>query len=115
MPLALHQCTLTDDVMLMDCTLPAFTLDNTLPAVSLLWRVQLDGWAKITPGRDYKTFSAWLCALDLFIPLDALGQKKTWAPRHRAAGEESGATGSAGLYKWRAESLQLWARRWSPG
>ena len=22
---------------------------------------------------------AWLCALDLFIPLDALGQKKTWA------------------------------------
>ena len=79
MPLALQQYTLTDEVMLMDCTLPAFTLDDTLPTISLLWRVQLDGWAKITPGRNYETFSAWLCALDLFIPLDALGQKKTWA------------------------------------
>ena len=80
MPLALQQYTLTDEVMLMDCTLPAFTLDDTLPTISLLWRVQLDGWAKITPGRNYETFSAWLCALDLFIPLDALGQKKTSAP-----------------------------------
>ena len=52
MPLALQQCTLTDEVMLMDCTLPAFTLDDTLPTVSILWRVQLNGWAKITPGRD---------------------------------------------------------------
>ena len=78
MPLALQQYTLTDEVMLMDCTLPAFTLDDTLPTISLLWRVQLDGWAKITPGRNHETFSAWLCALDLFIPLDALGQKKTW-------------------------------------
>jgi len=79
-PLALQQCTLTDEVMLMDCTLPAFTLDDTLPTVSMLWRVQLNGWAKITPGRDYETFSAWLCALDLFIPLDALGQKNMGAP-----------------------------------
>ena len=32
------------------------------------------------PGRDYETFRAWLYALDVFIPLDALEQEKTWAP-----------------------------------
>ena len=115
MPLALQKYTLTDEVMLMDCTLPAFTLDDTLPTISLLWRVQLDGWTKITPGRNYETFSAWLCALDLFIPLDALRQKKHGRPRHRAAGGEGGATGCAGLSKWQAESLRPWARLWSPG
>ena len=61
--------------MLMDCTLPAFTLDDTLPTVSMLWRVQLDGWAKITPGRDYETFSAWLCALPVH-PTGCVGAEK---------------------------------------
>lgn len=38
------------------------------------------GLGKTTPGRDYETFRAWLYALDVFIPLDALGQEKAWAP-----------------------------------
>ena len=51
-----------------------------LPADSPVWKVQLEDWARTTPGRDYETFRAWLYALDVFIPLDALGQEKTWAP-----------------------------------
>jgi len=47
---------------------------------SPLWRLQLDAWAQTTSGRDYTSFSAFLYALDLFIPLDALGQEKNWAP-----------------------------------
>ena len=47
---------------------------------SPLWRVQLDAWAQTTSGRDCTSFSAFLYALDLFIPLDALGQEKNWAP-----------------------------------
>ena len=53
---------------------------HPLPADSPLWRAQLDAWVKTEPGRDYESFSAWLYALDLFIPLDALGQEKNWAP-----------------------------------
>ena len=48
--------------------------NTPLPADSPLWRAQLDAWVKTEPGRDYESFSAWLYALDLFIPLDALGQ-----------------------------------------
>ena len=51
-----------------------------LPADSPLWKAQLENWAKATPERDYETFRAWLYALDVFSPLDALGQEKTWAP-----------------------------------
>jgi cbb3-type cytochrome oxidase subunit 3 len=51
-----------------------------LPTYSLLWRAQLDAWVKTEPQRDYESFSAWLYALDLFIPLDSLGQEKNWAP-----------------------------------
>jgi hypothetical protein len=29
---------------------------------------------------DYETFNARLYALDLFVPLDALGQENSWAP-----------------------------------
>ena len=47
---------------------------------SPLWRAQVDAWAQTTSGRDYTSFSAFLYALDLFIPLDALGQEKNWAP-----------------------------------
>jgi hypothetical protein len=54
--------------------------NTPLPASSPLWRAQLDAWVKTKPGRDYESFSAWLYALDLFIPLDALGQEKNWAP-----------------------------------
>lgn len=37
-------------------------------------------WADTPAGKDYETFSAALYALDLFVPLDALGQETTWAP-----------------------------------
>lgn len=37
-------------------------------------------WADTPAGKDYETFSAGLYALDLFVPLDALGQETTWAP-----------------------------------
>lgn len=37
-------------------------------------------WEDTASAKDYTTFSAPLYALDLFIPLDALGQKAAWAP-----------------------------------
>ena len=57
-----------------------------LHPVSPLWRAQLDAWAQTTSGRDYTSFSAFLYALDLFIPLDALGQEKNWAPSAERGG-----------------------------
>jgi hypothetical protein len=53
---------------------------------SPLWRTQMDAWAQTTSGRDYTSFSAFLYALDLFIPLDALGQEKNWAPSAERGG-----------------------------
>jgi hypothetical protein len=53
---------------------------------SPLWRAQMDAWAQTTSGRDYTSFSAFLYALDLFIPLDALGQEKNWAPSAERGG-----------------------------
>ena len=69
---------------------------------SPLWRLQLDAWAQTTSGRDYTSFSAFLYALDLFIPLDALGQEKIGRPQPNGAGGANGATGCAGLCKWPA-------------
>jgi hypothetical protein len=37
-------------------------------------------WQDTPAGQDYESFSAFLYALDLFVPLDALGQETTWAP-----------------------------------
>jgi hypothetical protein len=37
-------------------------------------------WQGTPAGQDYESFSAGLYALDLFVPLDALGQETTWAP-----------------------------------
>ena len=45
-----------------DCTLPLKT------------------WLDSDSAKDYETFSWGLYALDLFVPLDALGQEKAWAP-----------------------------------
>jgi len=53
---------------------------------SPLWRTQMDAWAQTTSGRDYTRFSAFLYAFDLFIPLDALGQEKNWAPSAERGG-----------------------------
>jgi len=32
------------------------------------------------PARDYESFSRWLYAIDLFLPLDTIGQTEAWAP-----------------------------------
>ncbi|MDB2607647.1 hypothetical protein N9Y66_02285 [Planktomarina temperata] len=53
---------------------------------SPLWRTLMDAWAQTTSGRDCTSFSAFLYALDLFIPLDALGQEKNWAPSAELGG-----------------------------
>ncbi|WP_181319010.1 hypothetical protein [Rhodobacter aestuarii] len=37
-------------------------------------------WEQSTAYRDYETFSPALYALDLFLPLDTLGQEDAWAP-----------------------------------
>ncbi|MBO9467863.1 hypothetical protein J7443_21715 [Tropicibacter sp. R15_0] len=48
-------------------------LDEQATATLLAWK---DG----KTAQDYTTFNAPLYALDLFIPLDALGQEEAWAP-----------------------------------
>lgn len=40
----------------------------------------LKAWLATPAAKDYETFSAGLYALDLFVPLDALGQEAAWAP-----------------------------------
>ncbi|QFT62209.1 hypothetical protein [Roseivivax sp. THAF30] len=40
----------------------------------------LRAWTDSEAAQDYTTFNAPLYALDLFIPLDALGQEAAWAP-----------------------------------
>lgn len=37
-------------------------------------------WLASNTATDYETFSRGLYALDLFVPLDALGQESAWAP-----------------------------------
>lgn len=37
-------------------------------------------WEQSLTYRDYETFSAFLYGLDLFLPLDTLGQEEAWAP-----------------------------------
>lgn len=46
-----------------------------------IW-VGTGAFAGMPSAIDYETFSRWLYALDLFIPLDAIGQQATWAPSH---------------------------------
>jgi hypothetical protein len=39
-------------------------------------------WLAHAPeAADYETFNRWLYGLDLFLPLDALGQEAAWRPR----------------------------------
>ena len=40
----------------------------------------LHAWEKTASFQDYETFEAYLYALDLFVPLDALGQENSWSP-----------------------------------
>ncbi|KAB7613700.1 hypothetical protein F9L33_10015 [Amylibacter sp. SFDW26] len=72
---------------------------------SMDWRVIADEeahknpaeiWSSSKAGKDYETFSATGYGIDLFIPLDALGQEIAWAPS-----KDRGAWGEAGFYlRW---------------
>jgi hypothetical protein len=37
-------------------------------------------WISLDSTRDYESFNRWIYGLDLFVPLDALGQENAWAP-----------------------------------
>lgn len=53
-------------------------------------------WSGSLAGTDYETFSAIGYGIDLFVPLDALGQEKAWAPS-----KDRGPLGYAGFYlRW---------------
>jgi hypothetical protein len=40
----------------------------------------LTAWLATPDAQDYETFNRFIYGLDLFVPLDALGQESTWAP-----------------------------------
>ena len=46
----------------------------------------MHGHPPMPSAIDYETFSRWLYAFDLFIPLDAIGQQQAWAPSHDRGG-----------------------------
>lgn len=50
-----------------------------------IW-VGTGAFAGMPSAIDYETFSRWLYAFDLFIPLDAIGQQQAWAPSHDRGG-----------------------------
>ncbi|MEH6361039.1 MAG: hypothetical protein V7761_09940, partial [Amylibacter sp.] len=53
-------------------------------------------WSESLAGQDYETFSAIGYGIDLFIPLDALGQENAWAPS-----KDRGMLGKVGFYlRW---------------
>lgn len=55
-----------------------------------------DAWSNSLAGQDYETFHAIGYGIDLFIPLDALGQENAWAPS-----KTRGGWGAVGFYlRW---------------
>lgn len=58
-------------------------------------------WSESLAGQDYETFSALGYGIDLFIPLDALGQENAWAPSM-----DRGMLGKVGFYlRWLIQFL----------
>jgi len=45
-----------------------------------VWTGAAEGHSAAASATDYETFNRWLYGLDLFVPLDALGQETAWAP-----------------------------------
>lgn len=60
----------------------------------------MNGHPPMPSAIDYETFSRWLYAFDLFIPLDAIGQEQAWAPSH-----DRGVWGAVGY--WARFPIQL--------
>jgi hypothetical protein len=42
--------------------------------------VPLQSWLDGDSAQDHESFNPWIYGLDLFVPLDALGQEAAWAP-----------------------------------
>jgi hypothetical protein len=58
-------------------------------------------WSADKAGTDYESFSAIGYGLDLFLPLDALGQEAAWAPS-----KDRGTLGKVGFYmRWVVQFL----------
>ena len=53
---------------------------KTYEACKSACSLPLSEWLKTPDAQDYETFNRWIYGLDLFVPLDALGQENTWAP-----------------------------------
>ena len=60
-----------------DCAMPLHIWSKGLDADEVRKGPPMD---PALEAADYETFKAWLYALDLFVPLDALGQETAWAP-----------------------------------
>jgi hypothetical protein len=60
------------------------TSDAWLTAVAMhdagIGPMPLTAWLETEAAQDYETFNRWLYGLDLFVPLDALGQEQAWRP-----------------------------------
>ncbi|WP_323769375.1 hypothetical protein [Antarctobacter sp.] len=74
----------------------AYEADTAGPLPLALWK----GHAA---SQDYETFNAALYALDVFIPLDALGQESAWAPS-----PVRGGWGTFGFYAKPALQIAGW-------
>ncbi|MEO1797612.1 MAG: hypothetical protein AAFR53_11435, partial [Pseudomonadota bacterium] len=58
-----------------------------------VWTGVAEGYDPAPSYEDYETFSAFLYAVDLFVPLDAIGQETAWAPS-----KERGIWGAVGYW-----------------
>ncbi|MEL6683247.1 MAG: hypothetical protein AAFQ09_11495, partial [Pseudomonadota bacterium] len=58
--------------------------DERITNPALVWSdkymLSPEGDPVLTPGRDYETFHAVAYAVDLVVPIVALGQEASWAP-----------------------------------
>lgn len=55
-------------------------IENPAQVWSDKYMLAPDGATILTPGRDYETFNAVSYAVDLVVPIVALGQEAAWAP-----------------------------------
>ena len=70
----------TQGPVLMSESWQALATDPDVANPAKVWsdRTLPDG--RLSPGRDYETFSALSYSVDLVVPLVSLGQEASWAP-----------------------------------
>jgi hypothetical protein len=69
----------------------------------MLWTGQTGATRPMPPSVDYETFGPFLYAVDLFLPLDTIGQTEAWAPS-----KDRGGWGSLGYYARMPIQLMGW-------